>query len=443
MDALAIPEILDLVCSYLDVADVRRFRLCCRAFAHVAARYVFREIVFYLHHDDLDILRRLSMDPVISKNIHSIAYICATLDTRRMSRDDFQSEYNHKRNLEKVCARYSNERPPPRLSNAQLDAFYRRYQLVMDHQDRILAEGIDFSILGEVMLRLTSLRNATVSSDFRFHPSQVRSRRRKTPFDSCLVAPSWYLDPEACRHVDALLSAVCQSNIQLEQLTIGQLSWRFFQKPPVELSRALSPCANLKTLQMFIDTGLDDSGPEPVWGTEVPECREMVESGLVRDFIASLARLEDIYVVFSDCSDLHGFPARLENILRPGHRWAHLTSLTLGTISCERQELMAVFKRHRETLRHLCLRDIELRSTSWLVLLRKVRKTLDLEKACVCGNIYGITEDTMSEYYGEEEYWDLRYPEEEPNALRKDVNDWLIQEYDDLGSRPPLLLERH
>ncbi|KAI8964805.1 hypothetical protein F5Y11DRAFT_70953 [Daldinia sp. FL1419] len=421
MDVM-IPEILCLICSYLDIEDIRRFRLCCRAFADAGACFAFREVVFYLHPQDFDMLRRISLHPIASKNVRSLVYIGHTLESPKKSLDGFREYYTSIRHAEKIMAQYKNETPPPRLGNQQLLKLYENYETAIDEQEKILSNDEDIAFLKEVIPRLSSLQDVTMSSDNWFWRGP-----NKTPFEGCLIKPGDELTPIGCRQLDSLLSAVFEANIKLRRLTAGAFSWRFFEKPAAELRSALSFYSNLTCLELCIDTGeegMDSNVVEDLLvGTEVPQCRSLMETGLLRDFIKSLHHLQTLYVVFNWHSEQHGYAARLEDIMEPKHKWDHLDSLTLGNITCERHDLMSMLRRHKGTLKELCLRDIKLRSTSWQVLLPKIRKTMDLDDACICGELYGQEEDSP---YAE--FWDLLLPDSFDDSLREDVNDYLVND---------------
>ncbi|OTA96275.1 hypothetical protein M434DRAFT_27921 [Hypoxylon sp. CO27-5] len=418
---IMIPEILCIICSFLDIDDVRRFRLCCRAFADAAACVVHREIVFYLHHDDFDMLRRISLHPIASKNVRSLVYIGHTLGPPRESLEQFQDSYDSIRTAEEIKAVQMKEPIPPEKTEEELIKLYKNYEATMDQEEKIVRNDEDFSFLKEVIPRFTSLQEITMSCHFWFWRGSM-----KTPFESCLVNPGANILPIGCRHLDSLLSAVFEADIKLKRLTAGELSWKFFQKPPAELRRSVPFYSNLTCLELCIETGMEEIvGPgvrDIIAGTEIPQCRRLLETGLLRDFIKSLTQLQTLYVVFDFHSDEHGYAAKLEHIMEPKHRWEHLDSLTLGNISCERHDLMSMLKRHKSTLKELCLRDIALRSTSWQLLLPKIRRTLDLDDACVCGELYG-QEETAPFY---EEYWDLGVPEAIEDPLRAEVNDYLV-----------------
>ncbi|KAL7623690.1 hypothetical protein AAE478_005242 [Parahypoxylon ruwenzoriense] len=424
---ILIPEIISQICSYLDPKEVRKFRLCCKTFADVGARFAYHKVEFYLHYRDLDMLRRISLHPVASRNVRSLVYVGPTMEMPKMTLSQFRSYYSEAKTVGEAIAKVINEPLPPRIGDLQLVDLYKNYEAVLDRQEKILQDNADISCIEEAVSRFTSLEEITVSLC-----PQLYTNKEKTPFDGCLVPPDCHLLPKGDRHLDSLLSAVSKANIKLKKLSAGSFSWQFFQKPPAELSRAFSACADLTCLKLCIDTGILDepiAGEGPIFGSEVAECRRLMQTGLLRAFLKSLHRLQTLFFTFLWHSDDHGYPARLEDIIEPKHTWGNLGSLTLGNISCERQDLMSLLKRHKSTLKILCLRDINLSNTSWKVLLPKIRRTMDLDDACICGELSGRGESTH-----DEEYWNLSYPgcygESSRHRFRDEINDYLVNNSD-------------
>ncbi|CAJ2512017.1 Uu.00g076420.m01.CDS01 [Anthostomella pinea] len=401
---IIIPEVLDRVCSFLDVEDVRTFRLCCRAYADVGARYAHRELIFYLHQDDLDELRRISLRPIASKNVHSLVYVGHTMESDRMSSHRFMRYYyDFVRSGEKVKAQLANEAPPPRLKQRQLGVLFKKYEAVMDQQEKILSGNTDITYLKDAIARFAALRSVTMSSGFWFLKGM-----RRTPFEGCLTNPGSNIEPEGCRQIESLLAALCEAEISLAELTVGT-----FTSGP-------SRCVSRRAWKE--EEGIIPGRAVPEAGIEVPGCRRLMETGVLRDFIASLQCLETLYIVFVWHSDEHGYPAKLGDIMQPQHHWDHLADLTLGNITCERQDLMAVLKRHKGTLTSLCLRDIQLRTTSWQLLLPEIRGVLQLNKACICGELFGHEEDSPRS-----EYRDLGEAEYDETPLLDAVNEYVTR----------------
>ncbi|KAH7039874.1 uncharacterized protein B0I36DRAFT_3048 [Microdochium trichocladiopsis] len=461
--SICIPDILYIICSLLDVKDIRRFRVCCHAFAAAAAPFVHRRLVIYPHKRDLAMLKQLSLDPVVAPNVRTLVWIGHVLPRPKLDLDTFSRQFEGARAMKRMVndlrARHGiassavlqpfqngqslvaltpTGRTPAETAALQLDdvkTMYREYTETLVEQDFMFAHDLDTAALGEAVRRFTSLREFTFSSYWEFATQGAR-----TPFDKCLVFPGPTPSPRGTRETVAFLEALAAvrsnnpSAVKLESLTLGLLSWRFFEEEKAVLGRALETCRDLTTFRICIDTGmkepgnlagrdhddddddLDEVNLDPLglghrhqpddhdgFGTEVLECARVMSTGMLRNFLICLENLENLQVSFLYNSVNLDFPARLDDVIQPKHRWEYLTTLKLENISTERQELLAVLKRHKDTLEALSLHNIALRNTSWLVLLPQIRKTLTgLVSASMDGELFG-----WDERYDMEEYWNL------------------------------------
>ncbi|KAI1389167.1 uncharacterized protein F4822DRAFT_271590 [Hypoxylon trugodes] len=155
---IMIPEILFIICSFLEIEDLIRARLSCKALADIGACYAFREIVFCLHPDDLDMLRYISLHSIASRNVHSLVYIGHTIGQP-------QKTFNEFRNY------YATNRTGPaeaRLDIDQLRRRYEKYKRIAAEEDKMLRQRQDFAILREAIPRFVCLREVTMSTDFWF-----------------------------------------------------------------------------------------------------------------------------------------------------------------------------------------------------------------------------------------------------------------------------------
>ncbi|KAI0384673.1 hypothetical protein F5Y04DRAFT_218954 [Hypomontagnella monticulosa] len=416
MDTM-ISEILCLVCSFLAIEDVRRFRLCCRAFADAGARFAFREVVFYLHKDDLDMLRHISLHPIASKNVRSLVYVGHIMAMPKKSLDEFRNHCATIQEDAEYFAEEDNVPPPPKIRRLQLKRLYEKYEITMDQQKKILEDNEDITCIREVISRFSSLREITMSCRSQFWPDQS-----KTPFQGCLLNPNDELRPSGCRQLNSLLSAVFEADIKLRGLTAGIFSWRFFQNPLTEFKSSIHYYDNLTCLELCIDTGITENSTNE--SHEVPECQQIIETGLLRDFIKSLSQLRTLHIAFTMDLREFGYYARLEDVMEPKHKWAHLHSLSLDRIICERQDVKSMLRKHKDTLKELCLSDIYLRSSSWRVLLPKIRKAMNLDRADISGWLYGKDKDTLVE-----ECWDLQGPVKGYSLSDDTLSDDVLSDY--------------
>lgn len=426
-EALATADILHIVCEFLEIQSVRRFRQCCKIWADVGACYAFREIVFYLHKEDLDILKSISLNENAARNVKWLTYVGDTLNPTKRTFEEYCHYYNtYVRNMDRLLAKALHNRPPPRpIQTAQLEVLYRQYEVLLAQQEEILMTGRDFQVIKEAITRFSALQQITMTTDQQFYGGKTLL----SPYDGILVRPGHHLKPWGCRQLDSIFSAVAETDIRLKRLQAGTFSWKFFDKDPLALGKALARCIDLTDFELAIDTEeCQEGGRETDPEQNVAHCRRIMETGQLRDFVASLTDLKTLAVYFTWHPKGGGYPAALENILMPKVRWQDLQSLSLSTIECERQDLSLVLKKHKTTLKVLTLENIRLRSTSWLVLIPQVRKIVKLEDALIYGELRGRDEETR-----EAELFDLEHPDAAPDDLRDAISEYLRE-----GGRCPL-----
>ncbi|ORY57832.1 uncharacterized protein BCR38DRAFT_353927 [Pseudomassariella vexata] len=427
MDQLT-PEIIHVVCSFLEIKDLRNFRLTCRAYGDIAACHALREVVFYLHYEDFKALEAISRHPIVSKNVNSLVYVAHALPTPMLSFDEFVADYYSEREDHQAYMDLHSllrNRPSPPLKTRQLRASYRKYKETMEHQIRIIENREDYHCLRDVISRLPALQEIMISSD----NWEREAATYKTPFDGCMQRPYVELRPEGCRQLVTVLEAVASAGTQLRKLAAGSLDWRFFRDECDLVKRSWASLANLTVVEFYIDTAIDDDMETA--GVEVPECRDVLRTGVLRKFLTSLKHLKGIYVKFTYHSEDHGYAARVGDIIENGHYWPQLSSIGLGNVEGERQDLEHIFDLHKPTLKHVCLEDFCLRNTSWKYLLPNMRQILQLETVCICGAIQGCDEHSDPPV---EESWVCGSSFWGPTEVGVAVNDFLKGE----GSEMPL-----
>ncbi|GAP92103.1 putative F-box protein [Rosellinia necatrix] len=417
------PEIMYLVCSLLNVDDILHFRLVNKLFADIGAAYMLPEVTFYLHQEELDRLEAISLHPIFSKHVSSLTYFAEALDSPKVSWREFVRDH-------KKAMRWNGTLRKQSLTPAQLMAEYNKYLKAVDDQDELMEKKKDMVLLKQVLPRFPKLETLTMSAGKIFYEGNYRIERKR-PLTDCL---RWdYMcgvHPEGQYQLDTLLLANVDSQSALTTLRAGSLHWRFFKRSERELAHMFKPLANLTSIQLTIS--VDPADERVHEGNSLRKCQRVMAKGTLRRVLKSMPQLESLYVEILnlDCNDQEK-GAYLRDIIEPGFRWPNLKSLVLGGIVSNRVELMNVFRLHKNTLRKLCLRDMTLASTSWRKLLPQIRETLYLEDACICGDIYGQSEeDDEDDEDGPWntvaapgfEYWDLSVPEVGAHNMRQSIN---------------------
>ncbi|EON97707.1 hypothetical protein UCRPA7_6997 [Phaeoacremonium minimum UCRPA7] len=423
------PEVWHCVCSHLTAHEARQVRLVCRLINKIALCHSFPKITFYLHQEDLAFLQKIANSPILARNVKQLTYISNLMNTD-MILDDFVQA---RRQAEKMDKEYAMMRKTlyvsKRLTKSELAVcYYKNYIPTVNQQEEALAKFLDFECLAKALPSFKSLEEVTMSGGITY----CAGRDTKTPFANCLVELSKHLKPDGCRHLEALIHGLQGLDHKLQRLNAGVISWEFFDRNPIEFKQLLNVCCNLSSLKLEIDTGLIDTGHDDdrILGSEVPDCRVVMKKGLLRYFLAALPRLQVLSILFTFRNEKFDlYPAGLEDVLDPGHKWVDLKELNLQNIECTRQELMATLTLHKDTLRTLSLNSISLKNTSWLKLLPDLRNNLDLEEAMV-DEIFGGSEL----YHGVPEYWSLSGPRSDPaeDDLRYELVRYLVKSTDEL-----------
>ncbi|KAI5924448.1 hypothetical protein F4810DRAFT_709412 [Camillea tinctor] len=422
MDKIS-PEILHIVCTFLSIDDLLNFRLVTKSFADIGAAYMLPEVTFYMHNEELERLRAISLHPVFARHVYSLTYFAQALDYPKVSLREFLRD--HKRDM-----KWNSKLQKLNLSRAQLLVEYRKYEDAADKQNIIMSDRLDVAVLREIFPRFPNLQHMCMSTGNLFYEGRYRKRRAQ-PLQNIMRGDNLYsLNPEGVRPLEALLCANADAPCELQSLRAGSLHWRFFKRSATELARMFRPLSNLGAIDLVINVEPADERIHE--HDSLSRCRRVLAKGALRNIFKSMPHLHSLCVeiVSIEGEDLEK-GAALENLIEPRFHWKNLRELVLGGIECDRQELMQALERHKGTLQRLCLRDVYLKSTSWKRLLPDIRKKLFLVEACICGDLYGRSEDGeepndpffATGHLGPDlEYWDLSIPEVGDHEMRDSIN---------------------
>lgn len=416
MDTLS-PEILHIVCSFLDVGTLLNFRLVSRAFADIGGPYMLPQVSFYMHDDEFARLRAIANHPTISKGVRSLTYFAEVMDKEMVSMQEFVNDYYRDRADDMRALPVAAFRQPHMvkpLSIPQLKDAYHKYEVIMKRQQEIIDNQDDIACLKEVIPKFTSLREATMSAGQEFYEG-LAEKIRESPFRKSPRWPGHDLDPEGQRHLNALLTALIHSNCRLESLRAGILGWKFFKHFTTVPTPLAETVRHLRNIEIIIDADPNENMQS------ILRCRRVMEGGIVRKLLRTMHELRSLKVMLwpAEFTD-EAWPAKLDDVITPGYKWPHLKELALGGMDSTRYDLMKVLETHKETLKIICLRDIHLGDTSWWKFLPEIRERLRLDDACICGDITGTREDETQMI--PQEYWDLSTPEVCRDNRRESIN---------------------
>lgn len=379
------PELWAQVCSFLDFPDLASFRLSCRTFGSIGARFAFREIVFYTHPGDFDQLRALANDPAKAKCVQSLIYTPMVY---------------YEETLWQSFGRYSDDV----ISNAWRLNYYTRayldYKKARLEQKTILDNGLDFDLFADVLPKLTALTTFAINCQLWLRPAP--GRNPKTPWDALKFIPESEIGNAGRRPLLSLVGGLGGSKTRLKVLRAGVLSWECLRDLPQTRPR-LDLFTNLAEVDLRFSFRSD--GTYIAHEAEVLEYRRVCETGALSNFLAALPHLEALTVNFSSESMRPLARMWLTDIITTGHRWPHLTSLSLGGINATKKSLASMLMLHKDTLRQLELFTVWL-DTSWICLLPQMKELLRLDHA-------EVSRTTIDDREG----WDLDDGDDNPYLL--------------------------
>ena len=410
-------EILHQIFSLLHPPQVANLRLACKAFSTIGLQYLAATIHLIFKPSSFEHLRLISEHPVLSRHVHTLFYEADSLEDvdsmkewkeNIITPDWFNTLHSkpmpspppdaskrakraYRRHMEKV-------RAAPRYiySAGQLKNAYEEYRHFVWLQDYIRQYDYNSEMIREAMAKLPKLKTIELSLLCCLHNG--RSRKLEKAFAKGLSVA--YGDqghgPCGVAQLRSLLVGAGDAGLEIETLRCGSVQWMFFIQRDVVFDKLKHAVRCLRTLEFYITTRSDeDRDFEGFHNEEIHLCAEYLEdSGRLRDFITSAPQLENLTVQF-DC-DTPMPPARLSDVVGD-FTWHSLRLAAFNMISTTEEELMDFYERHAKTLREIRIESMHLEHGSWTSIFGRIRGTLSLEKATVCG--YLTVEDPPESLY--------------------------------------------
>lgn len=428
------PEILHVVGSHLDEKDARVLRLTCTRIGDVASCYAFPTLTFYLHPGDFEMLQYFANHSIISRNVKSLVYFTDMLPEKRLSFKKFVAQkkhqdgmyYKYTRNIQPPAARARRPAQQPKYTEAEFQAAYDDYVDAHSRQTAMLANGDDFRFLRDIIPNFTALTDMMVSAGNHYREGQWP----RTPFEPLFVKADDQLEPTACRHIGSLLLPLVGLGPRLRDLTVGAVAPSFVSQfeDPVKFSQMVDICRNLTTLDLTIDTGMNEDNEVGIW---VDECKAIFRTGVMRRLLGAMTNLVSLTIHFTFIDErTEDYPARFGDLVSKDAHWAHLEHVRFDVIEAPRQDLVDFIGRHTSTLRSIEIRSLRLIESSWHVFLPQLRELADdmfLDNIEFTGYVHGETERADLDPELREEHFDFGEPEvSEPVQLSEDITDYII-----------------
>lgn len=187
----------------------------------------------------------------------------------------------------------------------------------------------------------------------------------------------------------SLLLGANHAGLKLDRLCCGNVHWEFFKQTEVDFAEMKYAVRYLTLLNMHVTTRTSDEDLAKANGddynSQIPPCADFLNgSGRMRDFFTAAPDLRTLDISF-DCENPHP-PAGLKEMVGD-ITWHSLHYAAFNVLQTTEDELMHFYTRHAGILCGITLDTIKLTKGSWPCLLQRIRKTLSLKKAMICGHV--------------------------------------------------------
>ncbi|KAL8805981.1 MAG: hypothetical protein Q9182_001638 [Xanthomendoza sp. 2 TL-2023] len=432
-------EIVVLVCKKVSKFDVPNLRLTSKFLCSVATPFLLNEIHLVFKPESFHRLLEISQHPVISGSVTSLLYeidclerfdsrceweqrviepsylsLLQTLPTRCASEEEKfearQRELEHDRNRRPARA---NEQYAEDTLAKGWDSYLALYA------EQAVLRGSDYGsgAICSAMRALPNLRTIILS-----HGSGIVERTKQLDKTFSASLQRLYPETSGIPQAQSLLVGAAGAGLSLESVQIGDVDWKILQCDDEDFFKIKDALQSLRTCKLRISTGNDWSIEN--LGVEIPTCSEFLrQSRRLFHLIKDMPLLNDLTIAF-DWFDPTG-PAQLEWIVG-SITWSFLTVVSFECIDTDDHSWVSFFRRHRGSLRKVCLESIRLLTGKWSAVLEEMHEALTLESACVTGSLLG--DDPVQSWYLNPGF-PLSSPEDyacQSNRTRKAVEDYLI-----------------
>ena len=293
------------------------------------------------------------------------------------------SEREH-REYRRDCKKLMHQ-PRHLLSEEELSAAHAAYKTLYEEQKSHRLEGYGAQALADALSGFQNLVDVCMSMGYNVVDQSNYIRRA---FGAGLQIPwgdqdSIVFGPGVCQ-VRSILFAVRQAGIQLRQLKIGNVDWKFFKARQSDMEEMKKSMRSVRDLELGVSTG--HTKDEDELGLEIPECREYLENNSLYEFLKASPDLEILSVLF-DWFEPY-CPADLKQVVG-NSTWPRLRNVSFEHLDVDVEDLDAFFECHCSSLYTLNLITIRLLRGRWAEVLERMHATLTLKSAYVGRELLG------------------------------------------------------
>ncbi|KAK4208532.1 hypothetical protein QBC37DRAFT_452424 [Rhypophila decipiens] len=483
-------EILNEILTHVaeDSVDVTHFRCTCTTFAALGLPFALRKVTIYAHHGHLDNLRAVAYNPVKSRYVKSLTFIPWYFPVRDRGnasessdqKPDLDGEYDDE------FFRDTVESPNPVrkffVDAHDIENASRKEPMTAELVSRALADinpshGTNYNKKYAPITFFTSPTKRNIPwhldrSNINYYNGCRRITGPRLRVDIPEYRPphtrarSWLcsrgrlLGPRGTWPRDVVLGALQKSDNRtgITSLKVDGDDWASLVNfTPLAM---VSQLASLREIDLEFVTETPHHKVGREWGSR------LLYHGHLRDFLAALPNLEHLSVNFSPMEPRrlterepgpHLVP--LGTLMKAGHRWPALKSLSLTGIMDRGENYLAMFELHRSTLKKIELWCLYLAAEepgerSWIPFLQALQQMLGTRgcELVICGDaIDWRNHAEVVESLGDYDLdgggpgdnlipvrWKFGLPEhvlERPYRLRQKLSAWFVQ-----GGEIPLYL---
>lgn len=201
---------------------------------------------------------------------------------------------------------------------------------------------------------------------------------------------NWQKESCGVPQMRSLLLGASHAGLRLQGLRCGLVHWEIFKQSGEVFEKMKSAVQHLTMLNLHITTRISDDGS---WDSldgddhhsQIPACAEYLkDSGRLQEFVVAAPDLRILDIRF-DMENPYP-PAGLRQIVGD-FTWHSLHHVAFYILQTTEDELMHFYGRHAGTLSEIVLYTVQLTKGSWPGLLQRMRRTLCLKKAKICGKV--------------------------------------------------------
>lgn len=381
-------EVLVICLSFLPKADLKSARLTCAHWGRIGAERLFDRVFFAPRKEILEYFKRVSDNPVFSKNITELVYDARLFRKHKLSYQAFKNFYDSveedKQDLEESDrGAWSEHNNQNELYRARVSQSLLQYTLAFYQQNYILEGSHDY-ILCDGLKRMPNIKRVTILdgfSDLDLVPqgSETYSwyNHKSTSGRGPALQPSgWANDAEEendllykydwdCRGLINLFQAVSTTHLGIKELYIGSdlssAPLLIFTSSPTAVIHLHHVMRYLTTLSI---------------GCDLKHSRRGNIAKNMASLLNALAETKDLIFLSINIGQDQSLMKQV--YLKP--TWSNLKRLDIANAALLPEDLSTFAQAHTDTLRIINFRKVHIDGEGWEQVGAQLGQILKLER---------------------------------------------------------------